>query len=300
MDDRWREFGEAPGYEFDQPRSDGFDQPRSDGWPGPMAGGGERARQPWPQPPPESRAWPQPSAQPWPGQPQPWPQPPQQAQPWPPQPPPQPWPPPESRTWPQPPPQPWPGQPQELDGRTPQEPWSAPPQEPWRALLEDDPPAGPGRPALPARDTLAAMRARNWLTSLAAPLVAAIAVGIAGVVVLGANNGGSADAPSALAAGFPPARSAAADFSGGNGRPVEVSAIAAAGPTEVAVGSANRGCALWVSADGGSTWRRAALTPAAAGGAANGQLAGVAHGPSGWLAVGGASATAGPAPSGRP
>ena len=80
------------------------------------------------------------------------------------------------------------------------------------------------------------MRARNWLTSLAAPLVAAIAVGIAGVVVLGANHGGANDAPSALAAGFPPARSAAADFSGGNGRPVEVSAIAAAGPTEVAVG----------------------------------------------------------------
>ena len=128
-----------------------------------------------------------------------------------------------------------------------------------------------------ARDTLAAMRARNWLTSLAAPLLAAIAVGVAGVVVLGANNGGESAAPSALAAGFPPARSAAADF-GGGGRPVEVSAIAAAGATEVAVGSANRGCALWVSADGGSTWRRAALTPAAAGGRRNGQLAGVAHG----------------------
>ncbi len=136
------------------------------------------------------------------------------------------------------------------------------------------------------------MRARNWLTSLAAPLVAAIAVGVAGVVVLGANNGRDTAAPSGLAAGFPPARSAAADFSGGNGRPVEVSAIAAAGPTEVAVGSADRDWALWVSADGASTWRRAGLTPAAAAGAANGQLAGVAHGPSGWLAVGGAAAGA--------
>ena len=137
------------------------------------------------------------------------------------------------------------------------------------------------------------MRSRNWLTSLAAPLLAAIAVGVAGVLVLGANNGGESSAPSALAAGFPPARSAAADFSGG-GRPVEVSAIAAAGATEVAVGSANRGCALWLSSDGGSTWRRAALTPPAAGPAGTGQLAGVAHGPSGWLAVGGATA----APSG--
>jgi hypothetical protein len=158
----------------------------------------------------------------------------------------------------------------------------------------------PGRPALLARDTLAAMRARHWLTSLAAPLVAAIAVGVAGVVVLGANNGGDAAAPSALAAGFPPARLAAADF-GGGGRPVEVAAIAAGGATEVAVGSASRGCALWVSVDGGSSWRRAALPPAVAGQANAGQLAGVAHGPSGWLAVGGAStAAAGPAAALRP
>jgi len=159
---------------------------------------------------------------------------------------------------------------------------------------------GPGRPGLLARDTLAAMRARNWITSLAAPLVAAIAVGVACVVVLGANNGGGAAAPSALAAGFPPARLAAADFDGG-GRPVEVAAIAASAATEVAVGSASRGCALWVSVDGGSSWHRAALPPAAAGQANAGQLAGVAHGPSGWLAVGGAPAgAAGPAGALRP
>jgi hypothetical protein len=217
MDDRLREFGEVPGYEFDAPRGSAR--------PGPVAGGGERRRQTWPQQPP--------------GEP--------------------PWPP-----------------------RRPAPPWQAP--------SEADSAAGPGRSALLARNTLAAMRARNWLTSLAAPLLAAIAVGVAGVVVLGANHGGNTDAPSALAAGFPPARSAAADFGGGGGRPVEVSAIAADGATEVAVGSANRGCALWVSADGGSTWHRGALTPPAAGGASAGQLAGVAHGPSGWLAVGGASA----------
>jgi hypothetical protein len=149
---------------------------------------------------------------------------------------------------------------------------------------------GRGRPTL-ARDTLAAMRARNWVTSLAAPLVAAIAVGIAAVVVLGANHGaGGTAAPSSLAAGFPPARSATADFGGAGGRPVEVAAIAAAGATEVAVGGADRGCALWVSADGGSSWRRAALTAAPVAGAGAGQLAGVAHGPAGWLAVGGATA----------
>src|SRR3984885_7442084 len=189
MDDRLREFGEVPGYEFDWPRAAGR--------PAPMAGDSERARQPWSQPPPGSRARPQRLARPWPEPP------------------------------------------------------------------EDDPPAGPGRPALLARDTLAAMRARSWLTGLAAPLVAAIAVGGAAVIVLGANNGGASAAPSGLAAGFAPARSAAADF-GGGGRPVEVSAIAAAGATEVAAGSANRGCAPWVSAAGGST-RGAAPRPGGPG-----------------------------------
>jgi hypothetical protein len=224
MDDRLREFGEVPGYEFDARRASA--------WPGPVAGQGEGRRQAWPQQPPGEPSWP--------------------------------------------PRRPAPG-------------WQAPG---WQAPPEADSPAGPGRPGLLARDTLAAMRARNWLTSLAVPLVAAIAVGVAGVVVLGGNNGGDTPAPSALAAGFPPARSAAADF-GGGGRPVQVSAIAADGATEVAVGSANRGGALWVSADGGSTWGRAALTPPGAGGAGGagaGQLAGVAHGASGWLAVGGAAA----------
>jgi hypothetical protein len=187
--------------------------------------------------------------------------------------------------------QPWPQPPP--GGRTwPPRPAQSRPEPP-----EPGRPSGPGRPALLARDTLAAMRARNWLTSLAVPLLAAIAVGVAGVVVLGANNGGDAAAPSALAAGFPPARSATADFGGGDGVAVQVAALAAAGATEVAAGSANRGCALWVSADGGSTWRRAALTPPEADGASDGQLAGVAHGPSGWLAVGGAAtapAAAGP------
>jgi hypothetical protein len=140
------------------------------------------------------------------------------------------------------------------------------------------------------------MRARNWMTSLAAPLLAAVAVGVAAVVALGADYSDSA-VPSALAAGFPPARPASADFSAGRaGLPVEVSAIAAAGATEVAVGSANRGPALWVSPDGGSTWRRAAVALPEVGSESIGQLAGVAHGASGWLAVGGTATAAAAAP----
>src|SRR5215472_585948 len=49
---------------------------------------------------------------------------------------------------------------------------------------------------------LAVMRKRNWLMGLAAPILAAVAVGIAVVVVTGGGGGGGA-APSALAAGFP-------------------------------------------------------------------------------------------------
>ena len=54
------------------------------------------------------------------------------------------------------------------------------------------------------------MRKRNWLMGLAVPILAAIAVGIAVVVVSG-GGGSGASAPSALAAGFPPARLAGAD-----------------------------------------------------------------------------------------
>jgi hypothetical protein len=138
------------------------------------------------------------------------------------------------------------------------------------------------------------MRARNLFMSLALPLLAAIAVGIAVVVIVGANNNNVGSAPTAIDAGFPPARLATAYFGGGaGGSPVQLSAIAAAGPTEVAAGSADGGLALWVSEDGGSTWTRGAVTPAGDVRRGSGQLAWVAHGASGWLAVG--DATAGPA-----
>ena len=45
------------------------------------------------------------------------------------------------------------------------------------------------------------MRKRNWLMGLAAPILAAVAVGIAVVVIAGGGGSGGA-APSALAAGF--------------------------------------------------------------------------------------------------
>jgi hypothetical protein len=135
---------------------------------------------------------------------------------------------------------------------------------------------------------LAVMRKRNWLMGLAAPILAAVAVGIVVVVIAGGGGSGGA-APSALAAGFPPGRLAGPDFTGikQTGR-VTLSAVAAAAATEVAAGGANGAPALWVSGNGGTGWARArlagpsGLTRAGSGG----QLAGVVYGPAGWLAVG--------------
>jgi hypothetical protein len=102
------------------------------------------------------------------------------------------------------------------------------------------------------------MRARNWLVSLVLPLLAAVSVGIAAVVIAGGGGAGSS-APSALAAGFPPATLAGRDFTGTTKTtPVVLGAIAASGAIEVVAGRAAGGPALWVSADGGSAWGRAA------------------------------------------
>ena len=130
------------------------------------------------------------------------------------------------------------------------------------------------------------MRARNWLLSLALPILAAVSVGIAVVVITGGGGQGGS-APSALAAGFPPARLAAGDFTGATpATPVVLSAIAASGADEAVAGSAAGGPALWVSGDGGSGWRRAAKAPLS-GAAGTDELTSVAHGAAGWLAVGG-------------
>jgi len=136
------------------------------------------------------------------------------------------------------------------------------------------------------RGILSVMRARNWILGLAVPIFAAVAVGIAVVVVTGGGGSGSA-APSALAAGFPPARLAGASFTGTGSSRVFLTAIGASSGTEVAAGGVNGGPALWSSSDGGTTWTRATLGgPASLTRTGAGQLAAVAHGPAGWLAAG--------------
>jgi hypothetical protein len=67
-----------------------------------------------------------------------------------------------------------------------------------------------------------------------------------------------------------------------------VAAVGTQGRQQVAVGSANGFPAAWTSADGGRTWRRAAgQTSGVLARPGIQQLTSVAHGPAGWLAVGG-------------
>jgi len=128
---------------------------------------------------------------------------------------------------------------------------------------------------------------------LAAPILAAVTVGIAAVVVTG-GGGGNAAAPSALAAGFPPARLAGAQFQGAGASRVILAALGASAGTVVAAGSANGGPALWASMDGGTDWARASLGgQTALAGAGAGQLNAVTHGAAGWLAVGATTAGSG-------
>jgi hypothetical protein len=129
---------------------------------------------------------------------------------------------------------------------------------------------------------------------LAAPILAAVAVGISVVVITGGGGAGGSP-PSALDAGFPPARLAVTDFGGATAESrVVLAAVAASAATEVVTGSAAGVPAIWVSADGGSSWGRVKVTgPAAAAGTRNGTLSGVARGKAGWLAVGRAQAAAG-------
>lgn len=154
---------------------------------------------------------------------------------------------------------------------------------------------GPPAPRRAVAPVLAAMRAKNWMTGLVLPILAAVVAGIAVVVVLDANSGTGGAAPPTLSAGFPPARVATADFAGTR---VTVGALASSDATEVAAGSAGGIPALWTSADGGSTWARAAGATAGVLDRAGQSLISVTHGPAGWLAVGGKSSTTGGAATG--
>ncbi len=126
---------------------------------------------------------------------------------------------------------------------------------------------------------LSVMRRRNWLMGLAVPIVAADRRWHrrrGDHRRRGQRRRRAVGARRRLPAR--PARRGELHRAAGTTR-VTLTAIGAAGATEVAAGGVNGGPALWSSPDGGTTWTRAALAgPAAMTGAGTGQLAAVAHG----------------------
>jgi hypothetical protein len=143
----------------------------------------------------------------------------------------------------------------------------------------------------------ATMRSRNWVTGLAVPIVAAIAVGIAIVVVAGANNGNAGPPSSSTqSTDFPPARSAAADFTdtaalAGRGISGPLGQVAAVGSDIVAVGAQNganiAGARFFFSADAGRTWRLATVQAQGGAAAPSGHAATLVAGDThGWVAIG--------------
>ena len=141
----------------------------------------------------------------------------------------------------------------------------------------------------------ASWRRVGLLGSAAAESVSGAAIaGVGGLVVAGTTSAGPDSRQPVLTVAGPrsaPARIGARQVPGAFDPELAVNAVAAAGGTLVAAGSANGFPAAWASADGGSSWTRAAGR-ALQGRPGLQQLTSVTHGGAGWLAVGGVIAGA--------
>jgi hypothetical protein len=115
------------------------------------------------------------------------------------------------------------------------------------------------------------------------------------VITAGVSPGPDSRQPVLVLArtGADPERVAIAKIPGAVDAQVAVNAVAAEGGTQVAAGSANGFPAVWTSANGGSAWSRATgASPGVFGRPGTQRLTSVTHGPMGWLAVGGVTASA--------
>ncbi|MBV9379445.1 MAG: hypothetical protein JO242_02070 [Streptosporangiaceae bacterium] len=145
-------------------------------------------------------------------------------------------------------------------------------------------------------EIMAALKLRGWVVRVGIPIVSMIAVGIAVVVVVGANSGNAGPAPSSLSLGFPPATSAQADFTGtralaGRGISQTLGRVATFGTEIVAVGSQSGAhisrAQFFVSDNAGRSWQLGTVQVAGGGEPPPGHGAVlVAGGPGGWVALG--------------
>jgi hypothetical protein len=139
-----------------------------------------------------------------------------------------------------------------------------------------------------------ALRPRGWAIKVGVPILAMIPVGIAVVIIAGANNsnGSASQNPDTASLGFPPANFATADFTAsaaqaGRGISQVVGPVAASGDDIVAVGdetgSQTAHTEFYVSQNAGRTWSLATIEGDPPAGHVPTHIA---VGPNGWVAVG--------------
>jgi hypothetical protein len=137
----------------------------------------------------------------------------------------------------------------------------------------------------------ASWRPTPVFSTAAAEAVSGVTMAAGGTVVVAGTTAHAPDSRQALLtvldARARPVRVDMAEIPGAVDPELAVNGVAAGGGTLVAVGSANGFAAAWASANGGSSWTRAAgQPPAVFDRPGNQQLTSVTYGAPGWLAVG--------------
>ena len=154
----------------------------------------------------------------------------------------------------------------------------------------------PARPARRnwSREFLAGLHFRGWVVRVAVPVLAMIVIGVAVVVLSGANGGSSGSAPPATSLGFPPATLAGGEFTAaasGRGIDQSMGRVASDGAEIVAVGS-QAGARIaraqfFVSLNDGRSWAMGSVrTPGGAEPPPGRAARFVAGGQGQWVAVG--------------
>jgi hypothetical protein len=155
--------------------------------------------------------------------------------------------------------------------------------------------AGPNLTAFASADGQTWRKARSFGTAAAENVSGVTLAPDGAVVAAGVSDVPDARQPVLTLTGVGAAvqRADIAKIPGAVDPQVAVNNIAAAGSTQVAVGSANGYPAVWASGNGGSSWTRAVgALPAVLSRPGLQRLTSVTHGPMGWLAVGDVTAAA--------
>jgi hypothetical protein len=154
----------------------------------------------------------------------------------------------------------------------------------WQGSVRKASAAGGPRPA-------SARRRQAWqVIRVGVPVAVLVTVGIGAVMMLTGKTGEMLDNRASQGYSAPAASGRAVAFPGYPGQhgTVTVNAIATAGDTRLGVGSADGHPAIWRRAAGGAWSLTSASSPAVYQRPGTGSLTSVAHGPAGWIAVGGA------------